>query len=54
MPNDPDGYMTNNTEIDNRGYIYIVDRNGAGLDILQLTGCAQSIVSTNSSCPRIE
>ena len=27
---DPDGYMTNNVEIDNRGYIYIVDRNGAG------------------------
>jgi hypothetical protein len=40
----PDGYMTNNVEIDNRGYIYIVDRNGAGLDILDLTGCAKQIV----------
>ena len=41
---DPDGYMTNNVEIDNRGYIYIVDRNGAGLDILQLMGPAAQIV----------
>jgi hypothetical protein len=41
---DPDGYMTNNVEIDNRGYIYVVDRNGAGLDILQLRGPAANIV----------
>jgi hypothetical protein len=40
----PDGYMTNNVEIDNRGYIYVVDRNGAGLDILQLMGPAKNIV----------
>jgi hypothetical protein len=40
----PDGYMTNNVEIDNRGYIYVVDRNGAGLDILQLQGPAANIV----------
>ena len=40
---DPDGYMTNNVEIDNRGYIYIVDRNGAGLDILELQGGARQI-----------
>jgi hypothetical protein len=40
----PDGYMTNNVEIDNRGYIYVVDRNGAGLDILQLKGPAAQIV----------
>jgi len=38
-----DGYMTNNVEIDNRGYIYAVDRNGAGLDILALTGKARKI-----------
>jgi hypothetical protein len=50
----PDGYMSNNAEVDNRGNIYIVDRNGAGLDILQLFGCAASIVSANGSCPRIE
>jgi hypothetical protein len=41
---DPDGYMTNNVEIDDRGYVYVVDRNGAGLDILQLTGPAKNIV----------
>ena len=47
---DPDGYMTNNVEIDNRGYLYIVDRNGAGLDILELTGCAKQIVDKNQVC----
>ena len=40
----PDGYMTNNVEIDDRGFIYVVDRNGAGLDILQLTGKPADIV----------
>ena len=40
----PDGYMTNNVEIDDRGFIYVVDRNGAGFDILQLTGKAADIV----------
>ena len=39
-----DGYMTNNVEVDNRGYIIAVDRNGAGLDILQLMGPARNIV----------
>jgi hypothetical protein len=39
----PDGYMTNNLEVDNRGYIYAVDRNGSGLDILQLRGKAKRI-----------
>src|SRR5438045_3251383 len=39
----PDGYMTNNVEIDNRGFIYATDRNGSGLDILQLTGKANCI-----------
>ncbi len=38
-----DGYMTNNVEVDNRGYVYVVDRNGAGLDILQLSGKAKKI-----------
>lgn len=51
---DPDGYMTNNVEIDDRGYVYIVDRNGAGLDILKLTGCAAGIVTSNGSCPAIQ
>ena len=39
----PDGYMTNNVEIDNRGFIYATDRNGSGLDILELTGRAKNI-----------
>jgi hypothetical protein len=40
---DPDGYMTNNVEVDNRGFIYAPDRNGAGLDILELQGKAKDI-----------
>jgi len=50
----PAGYMTNNAEVDNRGFIYIVDRNGAGMDILQLQGCAAQIVSANGTCPPIQ
>lgn len=38
-----DGYMTNNLEVDNRGYIYAVDRNQAGMDILELHGKALAI-----------
>jgi hypothetical protein len=38
-----DGYMTNNLEIDNRGFIYATDRDGSGLDILDLTGSAKNI-----------
>lgn len=33
-------YMTNNLEVDDRGYIYIVDRSGSGMDILKLTESA--------------
>ncbi len=51
---DPDGYMTNNVEVDNRGFLYIVDRNGAGMDILKLTGCAQNIVASGGTCPAIQ
>jgi hypothetical protein len=40
---EPDGYMTNNLEVDNRGYILAVDRNGAGMDILELHGKALQI-----------
>jgi hypothetical protein len=39
----PDGYMTNNVEVDNRGFIFVTDRNGSGLDILELRGKARSI-----------
>jgi hypothetical protein len=48
---DTDGYMTNNVEIDNRGYIYVVDRNGAGMDILDLTGCAKQLQDKGTVCP---
>jgi hypothetical protein len=41
-------YMTNNVEVDNRGYIYIVDRIGNGMDILKLTGDAREIASPGS------
>ena len=52
--NTPNGnYMTNNVEIDNRGLIYVVDRNGAGMDILQLFGCPASIPATGTTCPPI-
>lgn len=47
---DSDGYMTNNVEIDNRGYVYVVDRNGAGMEILDLTGCAKQIADKNHVC----
>ena len=40
---EPAGYMTNNLEVDDRGYILAVDRNGAGLEILELHGKAQQI-----------
>ncbi len=32
---------TNNVEVDDRGYIYIVDRHGLGMHALQLTGTAR-------------
>ncbi|MEO6408214.1 MAG: hypothetical protein ABIO45_05610 [Burkholderiaceae bacterium] len=51
---DPDGYMTNNVEIDNRGYVYIVDRNGAGFDILELTGCAKQVVEKGKFCTDLD
>jgi hypothetical protein len=35
--------MTNNVEVDNRGFIFATDRNGSGLDILELRGKARSI-----------
>jgi hypothetical protein len=40
---EPAGYMTNNLEVDDRGYILAVDRNGAGFDIIELTGKAKAI-----------
>ncbi len=33
--------QTNNLEVDNRGYIYIVDRADTGMHVLELTGAAR-------------
>jgi hypothetical protein len=35
--------QTNNVETDDRGYVYIVDRAGTGMHILELTGEARAI-----------
>jgi len=37
--------QTNNVEVDNRGYIYIVDRAGNGLHILELAGRARDVAN---------
>ncbi len=37
--------QTNNVEVDDRGYIYIVDRANTGLHILELTGEARAIAN---------
>ena len=34
--------QTNNVEVDDRGYIYIVDRANTGMHILELTGPARA------------
>jgi len=34
---------TNNVEVDDRGFIYIVDRHGLGMHVLRLTGAARAI-----------
>jgi hypothetical protein len=37
--------QTNNVEVDDRGYIYIVDRANTGMHILELTGDARKIAN---------
>ena len=37
--------QTNNVEVDDRGYIYIVDRANTGLHILELTGAARRVAN---------
>jgi hypothetical protein len=37
--------QTNNMEVDDRGYIYIVDRANTGLHIVELTGAARAIAA---------
>jgi hypothetical protein len=41
--------QTNNVEVDDRGYIYIVDRANTGMHILQLTGPARKIANWNAA-----
>ena len=35
--------LTNNVEVDERGYVYIVDRAGLGLHVLELSGAARAV-----------
>lgn len=37
--------QTNNVEVDDRGYIYVVDRAHTGMHILELTGAARAIAA---------
>ena len=37
--------QTNNAEVDDRGYIYAVDRANTGMHILELTGSARKIAN---------
>ncbi len=37
--------QTNNVEVDDRGYVYIVDRAGSGMHVLRLTGSAAQIIA---------
>lgn len=40
--------QTNNVDVDDRGYIYIVDRANTGMHILELTGAARQIANFDS------
>ena len=40
--------QTNNVEVDDRGYIYIVDRANTGMDILELSGEARAIAHSRA------
>jgi hypothetical protein len=37
--------QTNNVEVDDRGYIYAVDRADTGMHILELSGAARAIAN---------
>ena len=41
--------QTNNVEVDDRGYIYIVDRANTGMHILELTGTARKIANMKAA-----
>jgi len=44
IPNISGAVATNNVEVDDRGYVYLVDRGGGGLHIVTLTGPARAIL----------
>ena len=37
--------QTNNVEVDDRGYIYIVDRANTGMHVLELTGQRRQVAN---------
>ena len=37
--------QTNNVDVDDRGYIYIVDRANTGMHILELSGAARRVAN---------
>jgi hypothetical protein len=41
--------QTNNVEVDDRGYIYIVDRANTGMHILELSGAARKVAKFDQS-----
>ena len=43
--------QTNNVEVDDRGYVYIVDRANTGMHILELTGPARDIADWQAASP---
>src|SRR6185312_3452099 len=46
--------QTNNVEVDDRGYIYIVDRANTGMHILELTGAARKIANLQAQTQKAE
>jgi hypothetical protein len=40
--------QSNNVEVDDRGYIYVVDRANTGMHILELTGSARRVANFSS------
>jgi hypothetical protein len=41
--------QTNNVEVDDRGLVYLADRAGTGLHVVELTGAARRIVAAQGS-----
>ena len=39
---------TNDVEVDDRGYIYIVDRHNLGMHVLELTGVAREAADSDA------